>query len=571
MSSRSRGVLGMLLWLAAGAACTRTATPEREAREPAPAGGLRFADVTDRSGIAATITSGVTPSTQILEVKGGGLALLDGDQDGDLDLLVPNGATLEAPTEGPGARYFENLGGLRFRDATADSGLRWRGWSFGTAVGDYDADGQDDVFVAGFGRSCLLRGLGGGRFEDVTDAAGLATSSWCSAAAFGDLDGDRDLDLYVVRYLRFDPARPPLPAEFMGAKVFAGPKGLVPESDLVFENLGDGTFRDVTAAWGFDRAPPSYGLGVVILDFDGDGRNEIFVGNDSQADFLFVRDESGRYTDAGLRSGIGLNEDGGAQATMGIAVGDVDDDGRPDVFTTNFMNDTNTLHVNLGGLLFDDRTVRYGLGIVSRPFVGWATAFFDFDHDADEDLVVFNGHTYPAEVTDPRGWQHRQVPLLFERRSTAGVVAAPPFVRVAADRGGPWLDVPRCSRSACFADLDADGDVDLLATELNGPVRLLENTGAARGRSIVVTLRDRRPGTRNPRGLGASVVMRGGRVTRHRWLHTGGSYQASTAAFAHFGVEEGVSRVALEITWPDGERQLVPELAAGSSIVVERR
>ncbi len=567
-----RAVAFLVLCLLLGA-CSRSPAPGDAAASPdSPISAtLCFVDRTESSGIDATITSGVTPSTQILEVKGGGLALLDGDADGDLDLLVPNGATLAAPTQGPGARYFENLGGLRFRDATAASGLRWRGWSFGTAVGDYDADGQDDVFVAGFGRCGLLRGVGGGRFEDVTETAGVAASSWCSAAAFGDLDGDQDLDLYVVRYLRFDPARPPGSAEFMGAKVFAGPKGLAPEADLVFENRGDGSFRDVTGAWGFDRAAPSYGLGVVILDFDGDGRNEVYVGNDSQANFLFVRDDAGRFTDVGLGSGIGLNEDGGAQATMGIAIGDVDQDARPDVFTTNFMNDTNTLHVNLGRRLFDDRTVRYGLGLVSRPFVGWATAFFDFDHDADEDLVVFNGHTYPAEITDSRGWQHRQAPLLFERRGTASGAAAPPFRRVLAEEGGPWLAIPRCSRSACFADLDQDGDIDLLASELNGPVRLLENVGAAKGRSVVVTLRDRRPGTKNPRGLGARIALNGGGLTQHRWLHTGGSYQASTAAFAHFGVPAAVARVDLDVVWPDGVRQQVAEVAAGSTIVVERR
>jgi hypothetical protein len=512
------------------------------------AGPLRFRDSTAASGIALVTTSGRAPSTQILEVKGGGLALFDMEQDGDFDLLVPNGATLDAPASGPGARLFENLGGLRFRDVTAASGIAWRGWSFGTAVADFDGDGRDDVFIAGYGGNALLRNLGGGRFEDIAIAAGVRGGGWATAAAAGDLDGDGDLDLYVARFLRFDPAAPPPPMEFMGVPVFAGPRGLEPEPDQVFENLGEGRFRDATEAWGFAQARTSYGLGVLILDVDGDGAPEVFVGNDSQPNFLFVRGPDGRYTDRGVASGIAVNENGSGQATMGIAVADVDGNGLPDVFTSNFMNDTNTLHANQGGLLFLDWTQRYGLGLVSRPFVGWAAGFFDFDHDGDEDLVVFNGHTYPPEITDARGWMHAQVPLLFRREKAR-------FERVEPAEGGAWLATRRCDRSAAFGDLDLDGDVDIVVTGLNEPVLVLENVGTHVGRWLQVELRDPRPGARNPRGLGARLELSGPAASQVRWIHTAGSYHASSPPVAHFGLGAELGPWRLHVRWPDGHVQ----------------
>jgi hypothetical protein len=527
------------------------------------AGALHFTDVTERSGVRMTLTSGAAVPTQILEVKGGGLGLVDYDNDGDLDLFVPNGATLDAPSKGPGARLFENEGGLRFRDVTAASGIDFHGWGMGVAVGDVDGNGFDDLYVAAFGPDALLLNDGKKRFRDATAAAGLADAKWSAAAALADLDGDGDLDLYVANYLEFDPARPPAGATFRGQPVFAGPKGLTPAADVLYENVGGGRFKDVSAPSGIAAARPSFGLGVAILDLDGDARPDVFVGNDSMPSFLWSNQGGLRFVDRALARGLALNGDGEAQATMGIAVGDVNADGRPDVFTTNFADDTNTLRVSLAdGSGWDDRTRQYNLGAVSRPFLGWAAAFHDFDLDGDEDLVVFNGHVYPTATLDTMDSTYRQTPLLFER-------AGARFERVAPERAGPWLAQAHVDRSAAFGDLDGDGDVDMVVAERGGPVRVLENDGA-RGPFVSVALVDARPGRGDRHGLGSRIVLRQEGSVQTRWIVSGGSFQAASSPVAHFGLASD-RPVSLEVTWPDGTTQALEGVAVGRTVEVKRR
>jgi hypothetical protein len=526
------------------------------------AGSLHFTDATARSGVRMSLTAGGETPTQILEVKGGGLGLIDYDDDGDLDLFVPNGATLDAPAHGPGARLFENVGGLRFRDVTAESGIAFRGWGMGVAIGDVDGNGFDDIYVAAYGRDALLLNDGNKRFRDGTQAAGLGDSRWSTAAALADLDADGDLDLYVANYLEFDPSHPPLGATFRGRPVFAGPKGLTPSADALYENVGGGRFKDVSEASGIRAAKPSFGLGVAVLDFDGDARPDVFVGNDSMPSFLWVNQGGLRFTDRALAAGLALNGDGEAQATMGIAVADVNGDGRPDVFTTNFADDTNTLRVSLAsGGEWDDRTRQYNLGAVSRPFLGWATGFHDFDLDGDEDLLVFNGHVYPSASPETMDSTYRQTPLLFER-------AGARFERVLPDRAGPWLAEAHVDRSAAFGDLDGDGDVDVVVAERGGPVRVLENDGA-RGPSLAVSLKDLRRGVGDRHGLGGKVVLRQGDRVQTRWIVSGGSFQAVSAPVAYFALT-GAGPATIEVTWPDGTIRKV-ERTGGGEVAIERR
>lgn len=553
-ASRPLSCATLLLMVACGRGDTATSD-----------GTPRFAmtEVAAPSGLVFTPTSGGTPTSQLLEVKSGGLALIDYDGDGDLDVFVPNGATLDAPMQGPGARLFENLGDMKFQDSTEAAGLELQRWSMGCAVGDIDGDGRDDLFVACFGRNALFRSRADGTLEDITDTAGLTREDWSTSAAFGDLDGDGDLDLYVTNYVEFDPAAPPSPMNFRGARVFGGPMGLPGVGDRVHENLGDGRFRDVTAAWGFDAVEPSFGLGVVVLDLDGDARAEVLVGNDSQPNFLFQRGDDGRFRDVGLDSGLALDENGWGQATMGIAIGDVNGDGRPDVFSSNFMSDHDTLHVNLGGLRFDDHSRRSGLALATTPFLGWGCAFVDLDQEGTEELLVFHGHVYPETITAPMGWRRDQEPQLFERVEQR-------WVQVPPEDGGAWLSNAHRDRGAAFGDLDGDGDLDVVVHELAGPVRLLRNDAAV-GSWLRVGLRDERSGIGNRRGLGAQVTVSWGTETRHRWIASGTSYQSASAMEAHFGLGQDPGPLQVDVRWPDGHVQTLDAVTAGQVLEVVRK
>jgi hypothetical protein len=540
-----------------------------------PAASIRFTDVTAQSGLAMTPTSGATPPTVVLEVKGGGLGLIDFDSDGDLDLFVPNGATLADPEAGPGARLFRNDGGLRFSDVTEASGIRHRRWSFGCTVGDVDADGHDDIFIACHGPDVLLRNKGNGTFDDISARAGVADPRWGTSAAFADLDLDGDLDLYVCNYLDFDPAKPLPPATFKGMKVIAGPRGYPAAADAIYENRGDGTFVDRSVDSGIAAVKPGYGLNLAILDFTGDGKPDIFVGNDSQANNLFTPTAPWTYRDDGLRSGIAVNGEGGEQATMGVAVADVDGNGRADVFTTNFSSDTNTLHLNLDGRNFDDRTNQFGLGAPSRTLVGWGAGFFDFDHDGDEDLLSVNGHVYPQATRDSMDSEYAQRPLLMERRGARFH---------ALSEAGAWKLEPHVDRTAVFADLDLDGDVDAVIAGLNEPLRVLRNDHAAAGDAaaaadwLIVVPRDTRKGIGNRHAVGALVEVTAKGATQRRWIVGGGPFQSNNAPEAHFGLPgdggalKGSEKdpVTVTVRFADGAVSTVEVEAPGRRVVVDR-
>lgn len=523
---------------------------------------IRLEPRRDGIGLAGiTLTSGVDPSTTIIEVKGGGLGLVDGDGDGDLDLLLPNGATLDRPFAGPGAVYLRNLaveeGRLAFVDATEGSGFEdHRDWSFGVAVGDVDGDGVDDVIVATLGPDRVWLGRGDGTFEDATDAWGLADATgWTSSVGLGDLDEDGDLDLVSVGYLEFDPSDPPGTSLFRGIEVLSGPRGMSPRADRWYENVGDRfEARDVP---GEDR----FGLNLVIVDFDGDGREDVLVGNDSQPNQLHRNLGDWRFEDIGLRVGAATNREGDAQATMGMAVGDVDGDGTPDVFTTNFSSDTNTLHVNRSGY-FDDLTRPFGLAEGSRQMLGWATEFVDLDHDGDEDLVVFNGHVYPQATLESMDSPYAQAPGLWRRGPDGFEFIDPTGDRHRREAGrNPWLSRPAHDRSAVFADLDLDGDVDVAVAERNGPVRVLENLHDGEGDWIVV---------RPEPATGARIELRDGDDVQARWIRGGGPFQSNAAPEAHFGLgRSSGGPVRIEVRWPDGTRRVL-EVMPGRRVRVER-
>lgn len=544
------------------AGCEREQAPAPSAPPESSLAPLHFTDVTASSGIDLTLTSGTFPITQILEVKGGGLGLIDYDNDGLLDIFAPNGATLDDPGQGPGCRLYRNLGEMRFEDVTESAGLSFDRWGMGVAVGDVDANGFDDLFVCAYGENALHLNRGDGTFEDATDASGISGDAWSTGCAFGDIDGDGDLDLYVVNYVRFDADDPPMGGQFKNEMVFGGPRGMAADHDVLYENRGDGTFVDVTESSGCLPEVARFGLGAVILDLDLDGDQDIFVGNDSDPNFLFVNRGDGTFEERGFFSGLAASMDGINQATMGIGVSDVDDNGLPDLFSTNFSSDTNTLHLNLDGEIFDDRTQQFGLGMVSRPFLGWACVFHDFDHDADEDLVIVNGHVYSQATRENMDSAFRQPMLLFERDGAR-------FSLVEGDRAGACLQEPHVDRAMVAGDLDGDGDIDLAVGELNGPLRVIANDGEGKGHWLIVDLRER-AGVGNRHAVGAMIELTGGAGVQRRWIVGGGSFQSASTQRAHFGLGDDARSVSLTITWPDGIAETMEGVEVNQHVVVQR-
>ncbi|MBP9144345.1 MAG: VCBS repeat-containing protein [Thermoanaerobaculia bacterium] len=567
VEERARARLGDLDRRQSGPAGVHPVSGPGPGAGPASATGLRFTLLPDAAGIDLVMTSGRMPSREIAEVNGGGVALFDYDRDGDLDIFLANGSTLEATELGPGSRLYANRGNGTFEDATAKAGIDLRRWATGVAVGDYDGDGWDDLYVACFGRNVLLRNqadaASGRRFVDVTAQAGVGDPGWSTSAAFGDLDGDGDLDLYVVNYLEFDPQQPPARTgnAFKGVPVMAGPRGLRAQPDTLYENRGDGTFADSSAVAGARvDGGLDYGLVTLILDFDGDGRRDIFVGNDSTANQLYRNLGSLRFENVADRAGIAVSDHGVPQATMGFAVTDANGDGRPDLFNTAFSDDTNTLRINLGDGLFDDRSAQYGLAAVSRPFLSWGCGFYDFDLDGDEDLFVANGHVYPELDGPDLGASWAQEPLLFESRGGRFERAS-----ASASGAGEWLARRVHGRAVAFGDLDGDADVDIVMTTLNGSPWVLRNE-APRGRALAVELRAPAP---NRHAFGSVVELETPSGVARRWITGGGSYQSVDEPVAFFALA-GAARGTLRVRWPDGTTTVVEGVHGDQRLVVAK-
>jgi Flp pilus assembly protein TadD len=513
--------------------------------KPAPSHRIALEDVTAGSGIDFVTTSGAMPPTQIIEVKGGGVALIDFDGDGDLDLFFPNGATLGSPSEGPGARLYENLGQMKFRRVDPDPPLR--AWAFGPAVGDFDGDGRDDIAVACHGSIRLLLNAGRGTFVDASDRlpdAARDPSAWNTSVAAGDFDADGRLDLYITRYLRIDPSAPPGPSLFKGVPVMSGPRGLDAQGDVLLRNVGEARFEDVTEPSGIAQLAPAYGLNAAVADFTGDGKPDILVANDSQPDMLLKNLGGMRFEEIGRRMGIATSMEGTEQASMGIAIGDTNGDGLPDAHVTVFSSDTNTMHESRDGRFFDDRTGPRGTGIPSRRLCGWATAFIDLDHDGDEDLLTVNGHVYPQATLAMMDSEWAQPILVLERTGDR-------FEPVEPDRLGPTIGGSYRDRSAVFADLDGDGDIDMVITGLNQPVRVIRNGHNRPDDWIAISLDD--PLMRGNRAaIGARIGLSGTGISQFRWLAGGGPFQSNRPTEAHFGIGTSKGPWTATVTWPDG-------------------
>ena len=521
---------------------------------------IRFTDVAAQSGVTVTNVCGKKESKDyIVEINGNGAAFFDYDNDEDMDLLVVNGSTLENIENGgdPMAVLYRNNGEGKFSNVTAAAKLTRNGWAMGACIADFDNDGHHDAYLTAYGPDVLYKNNGDGTFSDVTMQAGIANPGWATNCAFGDYDLDGDVDLYVANYVRFDRKTVPKRGanelcKFMGRDVLCGPRGLDGEPDMLYRNNGDGTFTDVTKAGGVEQ-PAMYGFGVVFTDMNNDRYPELYVANDSKPSFFFVNQKDGTFSEEGLFAGVALNAAGTEQASMGVAVGDYNNDGSFDLFVTNFSQDSNVLYQNDGSAFFTDVTFPAGLGASSMAYLGWGTSFMDLDNDGRLDLFIANGHVYP-EIDEFDVESKYAEPRQVYRNLGNGR-----FKELTKEIGGPLLD-NKSSRGAAFADYDNDGDVDVLVVNMNEPPSLLRNDTDSGNTWVGLRL----VGTKSNRdGIGARVSLKVGGLQQTAETRSGGSYLSHNDFRLHFGLGNAKEVGDVEVRWPSGLTETFSGLTPG--------
>lgn len=563
------------LWLVAAASCdpsggkspleNQTAMESDPAVRSAVRSELRFVDATEASGVDFVNVSGSREKNYILELNGGGVALLDYDGDGRVDVFLVNGSRLPPPhgagvgASPPTDALYRNLGGLRFENVTRKAGLVESGWGCGVASGDYDNDGDPDLYVTNHGADRLWRNNGDGTFTDVTASSGTGDRRWGSSAAFLDYDRDGHLDLFVVNYLAFDPARvkrrgQDFTCQYRGIPIACGPNGLPPAPCTLYRNRGDGTFEDVSETSrirAVDSKHASYGLGVTVLDYDSDGWIDLYVANDTRRNLLYRNRGDGTFEDVGLHAGVAFNDEALAQAGMGVDSVFLGGGEREDLFVVNFSEDTNCYYRNEGAGFFTEVTSVLGLAESCHADLGWGTFFLDADLDGDQDLFVANGHVVPEARRIPGTSGYRQRNKLFANDGRGR------FVDVSR-RAGSGLLVEKSSRGAAFGDLDGDGDPDIVINEIDDQVTILENKTDP-GRWLAVRAR----GTTSSRdGIGAVVTLTTGDRTQRRRIRSGSSYASQSELVARFGLGGAGEIKELRVRWPTGKEEIyaVPEV-----------
>ncbi len=518
-----------------------------------------FIDITHAAGLDIFHHRSGTPEKRtILETPGSGVALLDYDTDGWLDIYLLNGSTFpglkgkEAP---PRAMLLHNNHDGTFTDVTEKAGVANERWGFGVAVGDYDNDGWPDIYVSNFGKNRLYHNNHDGTFTDVAEKAGVTLGGWSTGATWGDYDHDGFLDLFVPGYAKFDPDHPPVSGKgglppgfcnFRGIDVMCGPRGLPGEGDHLFHNNGDGTFTDVSVKAGVSDPKDYYGFASVFVDVDDDGWLDLAVANDSVPKYLYRNKHDGTFEDVSYISGFALNDEGREQASMGIAVGDYNRDGKVDFYTTNFSDDYNTLYRNDGDGNFSDVSARAGIAAVTLPFLGWGTGFLDYDNDGLLDIFVANGHVYPGVDLQDWGTTWAQRPLLLRNLDGSK------FQEVLAATGS-GLAVVVSARGAAFGDLFNDGHIDVVLNNIDSKPTLLRNVVKNSNHWITLKLLG---GPKSPRdAIGAKVFVTTGSVRQRGDIFSGGSYASSSDQRLHFGLGAAVKVDRVEIHWPSGAKE----------------
>lgn len=521
---------------------------------------ILFRDVTKLAGIEFQHSNGATPMKYMPETMGSGALFLDYNSDGWLDVFLVDSGSLVNEKLSRRARsvLYSNNGDGTFRDVTAHSGLKNPGYGMGACAADYDNDGWVDLYLTNFGPNVLYHNKGDGTFEDVTGQAGVSSPLWSTSCAFGDIDNDGNVDLYVTNYVDFGLDNNKFCGDHIKQiRAYCHPNVYNGLPDVLYRSNSDGTFSDVTREAGV-HAAAGKGLGVVFGDYDNDGWIDIYVANDSVPNFLYRNRADGTFEEVGLWSGVGVNGEGRPEAGMGTDLGDVDNDGLLDIFVTNLDMETNTLYRNRGQGIFTDVTFESGQGEPSLRFVGFGTAFFDYDNDGNLDVIVANGHILDNAAYFNSNTTYAQLNLLL-RNQGAGI-----FEEV-GPTSGPGFALEKVSRGLAVGDIDNDGDLDVLVTNNGQSADLLRNEGGNRQNSLLV----RTIGTKSNRdGIGARLTLTSGSTTQVREVKAGSSYLGQNDLRVHFGLGQASRIDRLEVRWPSGEVDILEALQPNQILTV---
>ena len=506
---------------------------------------VTFTDTTEESGITFQHEDGRSYKKYFVETLGSGVALLDYDNDNDVDIYLVNGTNLDSAEAAPDAinRLYRNDGTEGFVDVTEASGAGHRGYGVGVCVGDYDNDGWLDIYVTNFSANVLYRNNGDGTFTDNTAEAGVQSLDWSAGCAFADVDADGDLDLYVANYVNFS-VETHTPCRVNGILVYCSPRVYDGVKDVFFRNNGDGTFSENTENAGFDNVA-ARGLGATFGDYDADGDTDLYVANDADANFLYNNDGKGQFREQSQFSGVALSEHGLVENGMGVAFGDYDNDTWLDLVVTNFQHQTNTLYHSDTGEFFTDQTYASGTGDISLPYLAWGVNFFDFDHDGFQDIFVANGHIHDNVTLIDSSTTYAQLNHLFWNNGNGT------FTDVTAESGS-GLALQHSSRGSAVGDIDNDGDLDIVVSNVGDRIDILRNDGGdGSGNWINLKLIG---SVSNRAAIGTRVLLKAGRYHQIREVQSGSSYLSQNDLRLHFGVGTQET-VELEIQWQSGTVQ----------------
>ena len=534
---------------------------------------IEFKDISSTSGINVSHIS--TPENRyIVESMSGGAAVFDCDDDGFLDVATVNGSSV-GRFEAGGDLFitlYRQIDGAtsktpRFENVTNAAGLLRKGWGMGVTTVDLDNDGVLDLFATGFGGNAVFRGKGECKYADVTDSSNMKGSGFMTGAAWADFDRDGDLDVAVVRYVAIDLRKLPVfgsspTCSFKGIRVQCGPRGLPGESDLFFRNKGAGVFEEISAFTKTDDPKKYFGMGATWGDYDNDGWPDLYVANDAGPNSLFKNEHNGTFTNTGFESGTSYSSAGIEQGSMGVAWGDYDNDGMLDLFVTNFDNENNALYKNLGAKGFLEVSMETGVGAPSIPYVGWGTAFVDFNNDGLLDLLVVNGHVYPqidlVQSSTQLGFKQH---FLLHRNLGNGT-----FEEVSEDAGLRRLPLAS-RRGAAFGDLNNDGLVDAVVTNVGDVPTILLNTTSNKNQSIELKLLQ---SNSNRFAIGTRAILKTDKRTMMRNVEAGSSYLSQNDLRLHFGLEGAEKIEFLEVKWSDGQTERVNGASVGKILTIQK-